>query len=155
MQFCGSFCHAGWDKRFKKEIKFMGCSWTCGNSLGYFFILIKRWDWLHVKYNMSLWDWLWSFRRGTIPFIRPFLKLERLLLLGTVWYWSLLNWLLIHRKFWGDFLKSIWTKVLFCWLKGYYRCIQGKVNVAKKLTTLPFDMICFTGSSETGKLVAI
>lgn len=39
--------------------------------------------------------------------------------------------------------------------KRYYRCIQGKINVAKKLTSLPFDMICFTGSTETGKLVAI
>ena len=39
--------------------------------------------------------------------------------------------------------------------KGYFRCIQGKINVAKKLTSLPFDMICFTGSTETGKLVAI
>jgi coniferyl-aldehyde dehydrogenase len=38
---------------------------------------------------------------------------------------------------------------------GYYKCIQGKVHVAKKLTSLPFDLICFTGSTETGKLVAI
>lgn len=39
--------------------------------------------------------------------------------------------------------------------KRYYKCIQGKMNVAKKLTSLPFDLICFTGSTETGRLVAI
>lgn len=27
--------------------------------------------------------------------------------------------------------------------------------MAKKLTSLPFDMICFTGSTETGRIVAI
>lgn len=37
----------------------------------------------------------------------------------------------------------------------YYRCIQGKVQVAKAISQLPFDTICFTGSSTTGKSVAI
>ncbi len=33
--------------------------------------------------------------------------------------------------------------------------IEGKVEVAKALTRLRFDIICFTGSTETGRLVAI
>lgn len=33
--------------------------------------------------------------------------------------------------------------------------IEGKVEVAKMITKLPFDMICFTGSTFTGRLVAI
>lgn len=35
-----------------------------------------------------------------------------------------------------------------------YVCIEGQVEVAKALTTKKFDCICFTGSSEKGKLVA-
>lgn len=35
-----------------------------------------------------------------------------------------------------------------------YVCIEGQVEVAKALSTKPFDCICFTGSSEKGKLVA-
>lgn len=37
----------------------------------------------------------------------------------------------------------------------YYRCIEGKVKVASAICKLPFDMICFTGSTSTGRLVAI
>lgn len=37
----------------------------------------------------------------------------------------------------------------------YYRCIEGQVEVAKAITKLPFDIICFTGSTFTGRLVAI
>lgn len=35
-----------------------------------------------------------------------------------------------------------------------YRHHAGGVDVAVRLTSLPFDIICFTGSSEKGKLVA-
>lgn len=35
-----------------------------------------------------------------------------------------------------------------------YACIEGQVEVAKTLTSTKFDLICFTGSSEKGKLVA-
>lgn len=45
------------------------------------------------------------------------------------------------------FEKYLDKSTFFCLIIGYYRCVQGRVNVAKKLTTLPFDMICFTGSS--------
>jgi acyl-CoA reductase-like NAD-dependent aldehyde dehydrogenase len=37
----------------------------------------------------------------------------------------------------------------------FYRVIEGKVEVGKALTRLPFNMICFTGSTQTGRLVAI
>lgn len=37
----------------------------------------------------------------------------------------------------------------------YYRCIEGKVETGKTICKLPFDMICFTGSTATGKSVAI
>lgn len=37
----------------------------------------------------------------------------------------------------------------------YYVCIEGKVEVAKAVSRLPFDMICFTGSTFTGRLVGI
>ena len=55
----------------------------------------------------------------------------------------------------GRLFEKYLDKSIFFFYAGYYRCIQGKINVAKKLTSLPFDMICFTGSTETGKLVAI
>jgi aldehyde dehydrogenase (NAD+) len=35
-----------------------------------------------------------------------------------------------------------------------YRAIEGLVEVAKALTNAPFDGICFTGSTEKGRLVA-
>jgi len=37
----------------------------------------------------------------------------------------------------------------------FYRVIEGKIEVAKELTKQKFDLICFTGSTETGRLVAI
>lgn len=38
--------------------------------------------------------------------------------------------------------------------RRYYRCIQGAVKTSIKLTGTAFDMICFTGSTFTGKLIA-
>jgi len=38
---------------------------------------------------------------------------------------------------------------------GFYRVIEGKIEVAKALTKQKLDIICFTGSTETGRLVAI
>ena len=35
-----------------------------------------------------------------------------------------------------------------------YACIEGQVEVAKALSNTKFDSICFTGSSEKGRLVA-
>lgn len=35
-----------------------------------------------------------------------------------------------------------------------YACIEGAVQVAIAITAKPFDVICFTGSTEKGKLVA-
>jgi aldehyde dehydrogenase (NAD+) len=35
-----------------------------------------------------------------------------------------------------------------------YRVILGDVNVSIKIGKFPFDLICFTGSTEKGKLVA-
>jgi acyl-CoA reductase-like NAD-dependent aldehyde dehydrogenase len=35
-----------------------------------------------------------------------------------------------------------------------YTCIEGQLEVAKSLSTKKFDGICFTGSTEKGKLVA-
>ena len=37
----------------------------------------------------------------------------------------------------------------------YYVCLEGRVEVAKAVTRLPVDIICFTGSTVTGRLVAI
>lgn len=37
----------------------------------------------------------------------------------------------------------------------FYQCIEGRVEVAKAVTKLPVDVICFTGSTFTGRLVAI
>jgi len=38
--------------------------------------------------------------------------------------------------------------------KSCFRVIQGQVEVAKAITTYPFDKIFFTGSTQKGKLVA-
>lgn len=38
--------------------------------------------------------------------------------------------------------------------RRFYQVIQGCVPTAVTLTNLPFNKICFTGSSEVGKLVA-
>lgn len=35
-----------------------------------------------------------------------------------------------------------------------YVCVEGQIEVAKALTSTRFDYICFTGSTEKGKLVA-
>lgn len=37
----------------------------------------------------------------------------------------------------------------------YYQVIEGRVEVAKAVTRLQSDVICFTGSTSTGRLVAI
>jgi aldehyde dehydrogenase (NAD+) len=37
----------------------------------------------------------------------------------------------------------------------FYQCIEGRIEVAKAVTKLPVDVICFTGSTATGRLVAI
>ena len=36
----------------------------------------------------------------------------------------------------------------------YYKVVQGQAEVAKKITSMRFDMIVFTGSTQKGKLVA-
>ena len=38
--------------------------------------------------------------------------------------------------------------------KRFYRVIEGGIEVAKSITTKPFDLIIFTGGTEKGKLVA-
>ena len=48
-------------------------------------------------------------------------------------------------------LKRFFEKYLD---KRYYRCIEGGVQTSIKLTNTAFDMICFTGSTFTGKLIA-
>ncbi|TNV79354.1 hypothetical protein FGO68_gene3101 [Halteria grandinella] len=35
-----------------------------------------------------------------------------------------------------------------------YRCVEGQVEIARAITEAKFDGICFTGSTEKGKLVA-
>ena len=35
-----------------------------------------------------------------------------------------------------------------------YKVLEGGVEVASKICTYPWDLICFTGSTEKGKLVA-
>jgi aldehyde dehydrogenase (NAD+) len=37
----------------------------------------------------------------------------------------------------------------------FYQCIEGKVEVAKAVSKLTVDVICFTGSTATGRLVAM
>lgn len=48
-------------------------------------------------------------------------------------------------------MKSLITRYLD---SSAYIAIQGAVEVAKSITTYPFDLIMFTGGSEKGKLVA-
>lgn len=46
-------------------------------------------------------------------------------------------------------------RLIFRWLdSSAFIPIEGQVEVAKALTSKKFDLICFTGSSEKGKLVA-
>ena len=40
-------------------------------------------------------------------------------------------------------------------ISEHYKCIEGRVAVAQKACQMPFDIICFTGSTATGRLVAI
>lgn len=47
------------------------------------------------------------------------------------------------RKFVARFLET-----------SAYAVVEGKIEVAKALTSKKFDSICFTGSSEKGKIVA-
>lgn len=35
----------------------------------------------------------------------------------------------------------------------FYRVIEGDVSVAIEITKQPWDLICFTGSTEKGKLI--
>ena len=52
----------------------------------------------------------------------------------------------------SNVIKKLFDKYLDPQL---YQVIEGKVEVAKALTKLPLDIICFTGSTMTGRLVAI
>jgi aldehyde dehydrogenase (NAD+) len=38
--------------------------------------------------------------------------------------------------------------------QDYIRCIEGGIDVAVTLNKLPLDMICFTGSTFVGKIIA-
>ena len=49
-------------------------------------------------------------------------------------------------------VKKLFDKYLD---SDFYQVIEGKVEVAKAVTRLPFDVICFTGSTMTGRLVAM
>jgi aldehyde dehydrogenase (NAD+) len=41
-----------------------------------------------------------------------------------------------------------------CLDNQFYRCIEGGVDVAVELNKAPLDLICFTGSTQVGKIVA-
>lgn len=41
-----------------------------------------------------------------------------------------------------------------CLDQRFYRCVQGAIEVSKKLSTMPVDMILFTGSGATGRHIA-
>ena len=49
-------------------------------------------------------------------------------------------------------VKKLFDKYLD---SDFYQVIEGKVEVAKAVTRLPVDVICFTGSTFTGRLVAM
>ena len=51
----------------------------------------------------------------------------------------------------SNVMKKLFDKYLD---KDCYQVIEGQINVAIKITTLPFDLIIFTGSPEKGRLVA-
>jgi aldehyde dehydrogenase (NAD+) len=36
----------------------------------------------------------------------------------------------------------------------FYRCIEGGIATSDKLCSLPLDLICFTGSTHVGKIIA-
>ena len=48
-------------------------------------------------------------------------------------------------------LKELFDKYLD---PRFYRCVEGKVEIAKSLTNAKYDLILFTGSTRTGKMVA-
>jgi len=49
-------------------------------------------------------------------------------------------------------IKKLFDKYLN---PDFYQCIEGRIEVAKAVTKMPVDVICFTGSTATGRLVAI
>ncbi len=49
-------------------------------------------------------------------------------------------------------IKKLFDKYLN---PAYYQGLEGRVEVAKAVVQLPVDIICFTGSTATGRLVAI
>ena len=49
-------------------------------------------------------------------------------------------------------IKKLFDKYLD---PNYFQCIEGRVEVAKAVVKLPVDIICFTGSTFTGRLVAM
>jgi aldehyde dehydrogenase (NAD+) len=48
-------------------------------------------------------------------------------------------------------MKRLFTRHLD---SACYACIEGAVQVAIAITSKPFDVLCFTGSTEKGRLVA-
>jgi aldehyde dehydrogenase (NAD+) len=48
-------------------------------------------------------------------------------------------------------MKRLFEKYLD---RRYYRCIEGALQTSIKLTNTAFDLICFTGSTFTGKIIA-
>ena len=65
--------------------------------------------------------------------------------------WNCLTYIQCHTKIVWELFRP-----KYCPLNlGFYRCLEGKIEVAKAVTKLPLDLICFTGSTMTGRLVAI
>lgn len=53
------------------------------------------------------------------------------------------------------FTSNVMKKLIFRWLDtNCYVPLEGQAEIAKALTAKKFDLICFTGSTEKGKLVA-
>lgn len=53
------------------------------------------------------------------------------------------------------YTSNIMKKLIFRYLdSNCYIPLEGQIEVAKALTSKRFDLICFTGSTEKGKLVA-
>lgn len=51
--------------------------------------------------------------------------------------------------------SAVFDKLMGQYLdRRFYKVITGGVDTSVKLTSLPFDKICFTGSTYVGKLVA-
>jgi aldehyde dehydrogenase (NAD+) len=50
--------------------------------------------------------------------------------------------------------SKLMTKLIDTYLdKRFYRVLEGDVTVSIAITKHPFDLICFTGSTDKGKLV--